>query len=38
MTLKIRARFEEKLISYFKNDENLTNFHPNFQKSQKFIL
>ena len=26
MTLKINAKFEEKLICYFKTDKNLVNF------------
>ena len=39
MTLKIDAKFEEKLISCFKNDmTNLVNFDPSNQKYQKFAL
>ena len=38
MTLKINAKFEEKLICCFKNDKNLVNFHPSTQKSQRFAL
>ena len=38
MTLKIDAKFEEKLICCFKNDKNLVNFDPSTQKSQKFAL
>ena len=34
MTLKIDAKFEEKLICRFKNDKNLVNFDPSNQKSQ----
>ena len=37
MSLKIDAKFEEKLIC-FKNDKNLVYFDPTTQKSQKFIL
>ena len=37
MTLKIDAKFEEKLIC-FKTDQNLVNFYPSTQKSQKFTL
>ena len=35
MTLKIDAKFEEKLICCFKTDKNLVNFDPSTQKSQK---
>ena len=38
MTLKIDAKFEEKLICCFKNDKNLVKFDPSTQKSQKFSL
>ena len=38
MTLKIDAKFEEKLICCFKTDKNLVNFDPSNQKSQKFAL
>ena len=38
ITLKIDAKFEEKLICCFKNDKNLLNFDPHTQKSQKFAL
>ena len=38
MTLKIDAKFEEKLICCFKTDKNLVNFYPSTQKSQKFTL
>ena len=38
MTLKINAKFEEKLICCFKNYINLVNFDPSIQKSQKFAL
>ena len=38
MTLKIDAKFEKKLIYYFKNDKNLVNFHPSTRKSQKFAF
>ena len=38
MTLKIYAKFEEKLICCFKTDKNLVNFDPSTQKSQKFTL
>ena len=36
MTLKIDAKFEEKLICCFKNDKNLVKFDLSTQKSQKF--
>ena len=32
------AKFEEKLISCFKNDKNLVNFDVSTQSSQKFLL
>ena len=35
MTLKIDAKFEEKLICCFKNDKNLVKFDPSTQKSTK---
>ena len=39
MTLKNDSKFEEKLISCFKNDKNLANFESSNQnKSQKFLL
>ena len=38
MTLKIDAKFEEKLICCLKTDKNLVNFDPSTQKSQKFTL
>ena len=38
MTLKIDAKFEEKLIFCFKNDKNLVNFDPSTKKSKKFAL
>ena len=36
MTLKVDAKFEEKLICCFKNDKNLVNFDPSTRKSQNF--
>ena len=36
MTLKSYAKFKEKPICYFKNDNNLVNFHPSTQKSFHF--
>ena len=36
MTLKIDAKFVEKLICCFKNDRNLVNFHPSTQ-SLKYL-
>ena len=36
MTLKIDAKFEEKLICCFKNDKNLVNLDPNTWYSQNF--
>ena len=38
MTLKIDAKFEEKVTCYFKTDKNLENFDLSIQKSQKIIL
>ena len=38
MTLKIDAKFEEKLTCCFKNDKNLVNFDPGTRKFQKFAL
>ena len=38
MTLKIDAKFEEKLICCFKTDKNLGDFVRSTQKSQKFTL
>ena len=38
MTLKIDAKFEEKLICCFKNDKNLVKFDPSTQKSTKLAL
>ena len=38
MTLKIDAKFEEKLICCFKTDKDLVNFYLSTQKSQKFAL
>ena len=38
MTLQNDAKFEEKLICYFKNDKNLVNFDLSTRKSQKFPL
>ena len=35
MSLKIDAKFEEKLICYLKNDKNLVKFDPSTQKSTK---
>ena len=37
MTLKIDAKFEEKMMCCFKNDENLVKFHPT-RKSPKLAL
>ena len=36
--LKSDAKFEEKPIVCFKNEQNLVNFDPDFQKSKKFAL
>ena len=38
MTLKIDAKFEEKLICCLKNDKNLGDFDPSTKKSQKFAF
>ena len=38
MTLKSDAKFEEKLICYFKNDKNLVNFDLSIQNSQNFYF
>ena len=38
MTLKLNAKFKEKLICCFKNDKNLVNFDLSTQMSQKFTL
>ena len=38
MTLKGDVQFEEKLICYFKNDNNLVNFDPNTKKSKTFVF
>ena len=38
MTLKSDAKFKEKLICCFKNDDNLVNFDRSTQKSQKVAL
>ena len=38
MTLKIDAKFEEKLICCFKNDKNLVKFDLSTQKSTKLAL
>ena len=38
MTLKIDAKFEEKLIFCFKNDKNLVNFDPSTKTSKKLAL
>ena len=38
MRLKIDAKFEEKLICFFKNDKNLVNFDLSTQSSQNFYL
>ena len=38
MTLKIDAKFEEKLICCFKNDKNLVKFDPSTQKSPNLAL
>ena len=37
-TLKSDTKFEEKLISCFKNDKNLVNLYPSTRKSQKVAL
>ena len=38
MILKSDAKFEEKLISYFKYGMNLVNFDVSTQKFQEFAL
>ena len=38
MLLKTDARFEEKPICSFKNDNSDVNFDPSSQKSKKFAL
>ena len=38
MTLKSDAKFEEKLICCFKNDNSLVSFDPSTQKSKIFAL
>ena len=38
MTLKIDAKFEEKLICCFKNDSNLVKFNPSTGKCPKLAL
>ena len=38
MTLKIDAKFEEKLICCFKNDKDFVKLDPSTRKSQKFVL
>ena len=38
MKRKINAKFEEKLICFFKNDKNLVNFDQSTQMSQIFAL
>ena len=38
MTLKIDAKFEEKMICCFKIDKNLVKFDLSTKKSQKFAL
>ena len=38
MTLKSDAKFEEKLICYFKNDKNLVNFDLSTRNSQNFYF
>ena len=38
MTLKVDAKFEEKLVCCFKTDKNLVNSDPITLKSQKFAL
>ena len=36
MTLKIHAKFQEKLTCCFKNDKNLVNFDLSTRNSQNF--
>ena len=38
MTLKSDAKFEEKLICYFKNDKNFVNFDLSIQNSQNLYF
>ena len=38
MTLKIDAKFGEKLILFFKNDNNLMKFDPSTRRSPKLAL
>ena len=38
MTLKIDAKFEQKLMRCFKTDKNLMNFDLSTQNSQKLAL
>ena len=38
MTLKIDAKFEEKLVCCFKNDKNLVKFDSSTKKTKKFAL
>ena len=38
MTLKIDAKFEEKMICCFKNGKNLVKFDPSTRKSPKLAL
>ena len=38
MTVKIDAKFEEKLICRFKNDKNLINIDPSTRKCLKLAL
>ena len=38
MSLKIDAKFEEKLICCFNNDKNFVKFDPNTRKSPKLAL
>ena len=37
MTLKIDAKFEEKLVCYLKNAKNLVKFDPSTQKFTKLV-
>ena len=38
MTLKIDAKFEEKLICFFKNDKNQVKLDPSTQRSTKLAF
>ena len=38
MILKSYAKFEEKLICCFENDNNVLNFDPGIRNFQKFAL